>query len=153
MRRAGASTATTLGLQRGQTSVSVSSCQATAAGTGISTLVRIMRRLAAAATKGASERSVALSSRALAQEESMTHRRTFFLALLVVATGCGSTQGHRHEGAEYCAEYRATMAGKSVEEQRRAAEAHVVQMHGRADPAHIERHMRMMEQRCGKPAG
>jgi hypothetical protein len=45
------------------------------------------------------------------------------------------------------------MAGKTVEEQRKAAEAHIVQMHGSADAAHIERHMRMMERRCGNAAG
>jgi uncharacterized protein YceK len=74
------------------------------------------------------------------------------LAALAIAlmAGCASTQSHRH-GADYCAEYRATMAGKSVEEQRKAAEAHIVEMHGTADAAHIERHMKMMERRCGKP--
>lgn len=71
---------------------------------------------------------------------------------LAVLTGCTATQSHQH-GADYCAEYRATMAGKSIEEQRKAAEAHIVRMHGSADAAHIERHMKMMEQRCGKAAG
>ena len=75
------------------------------------------------------------------------------LAALVLIVGCAATPSHQHGAADYCADYRATMAGKTVEEQRKAAEAHIVQMHGSADAAHIERHMRMMEQRCGKAAG
>jgi hypothetical protein len=73
---------------------------------------------------------------------------------LVLVAGCTSMHqaGHHADGADYCAEYRATMAGKSVEEQRKASEAHIVQMHGSADAAHIDRHMKMMEQRCGSPA-
>lgn len=52
-----------------------------------------------------------------------------------------------------CAMYRETMEGKSPAEQRAAAEAHIVKMHGNADAAHIDRHLRMMEQKCGaKPA-
>jgi uncharacterized protein YceK len=73
------------------------------------------------------------------------------LAALALTTGCSSMPGHTGHGAaraDYCAEYRATMAGKSVEEQRKAAEAHIVRMHGTADAAHVERHMKMMEQRC-----
>lgn len=57
---------------------------------------------------------------------------------------------------QQCAMYRETMEGKSPAEQRAAAEAHIVKMHGSADAAHIDRHMRMMEQKCGalpaKPA-
>ncbi len=83
----------------------------------------------------------------------MKHRGTLSLALLALVAGCVSTPGHRHGGAAHCAEYRATMAGKSVEEQRKAAEEHIVRMHGTADAAHIERHMKMMEARCGKAAG
>ncbi len=83
----------------------------------------------------------------------MRHRGTLSLALLALVAGCVSTPGHRHGDADYCAEYRATMAGKSVEEQRNAAEEHIVRMHGTADAAHIERHMNIMEQRCGKAAG
>jgi hypothetical protein len=75
------------------------------------------------------------------------------LAALALIVGCAATPSHQHGGADYCAEYRATMAGKSVEEQRKAAEANIVQMHGSADVAHIERHMRMMERRCGNAAG
>jgi len=73
------------------------------------------------------------------------------LVALVLISGCAASPGHQHGGADYCAEYRATMAGKSVEEQRKAAEEHIVKTHGGADAEHIERHMRMMEQRCGKP--
>ena len=76
----------------------------------------------------------------------------FSLAALVLVTGCSSLPGqsdHHAMGTDYCAEYRATMAGKSVEEQRKAAEAHIVRMHGASDSAHVERHMKMMEQRCG----
>ncbi len=75
------------------------------------------------------------------------------LAALVLIAGCAATPSHQHGAADYCADYRATMAGKTVEEQRKAAEAHIVRMHGNADAAHIERHMRMMEQRCDKAAG
>ena len=78
------------------------------------------------------------------------------LAALVLATGCSSMPGqsaHHAMGADHCTEYRTTMAGKSVEEQRKAAEAHIVRMHGASDPAHVERHMRMMEQRCGSAQG
>jgi len=107
-----------------------------------------MRRLGGNVRSG---RCVAISSRALAQEKSMKHRGTLSLALLALVAGCVSTPGHRHGGADYCAEYRATMAGKSVEEQRKAAEAHIVKMHDSADAAHVERHMKMMEQRCGRP--
>lgn len=74
------------------------------------------------------------------------------LALLALMSGCSSMHGdtvHHHSGADSCAQYRETMAGKSMEEQRKAAIAHIVQMHGSADPAHLERHMKMMEQRCG----
>jgi hypothetical protein len=84
-----------------------------------------------------------------------------FLAALVLITGCSSMPGQaeHHTGRpDYCTEYRATMAGKSVEEQRKASEAHIVRMHGTSDAAHVERHMKMMEQRCGnvgqeKPKG
>lgn len=75
------------------------------------------------------------------------------LVALTLIAGCAANPAHRHGGTDYCAEYRATMAGKSIEEQRTAAEAHIIQMHGSADAAHVERHMRMMEQRCGKAAG
>jgi hypothetical protein len=84
----------------------------------------------------------------------MTHRSTFVLALLAVITGCGSTQRHRHEGADYL---HGVPRDDGREVRQRAAqgraEAHIVQMHGSADAAHIERHLRVMEQRCGKPAG
>jgi uncharacterized protein YceK len=77
------------------------------------------------------------------------------LAAVALTAGCSSMPGHagHHAGqTDYCSEYRATMAGKSIEEQRKASEAHIVRMHGTADAAHVERHMKMMEQRCGSGA-
>ena len=71
---------------------------------------------------------------------------------VVLITGCSSMPGqtgHHAARTDHCAEYRETMAGKSVEEQRKASEAHIVRMHGTSDAAHVERHMKMMEQRCG----
>jgi len=50
---------------------------------------------------------------------------------------------------ERCAMHRKSMEGKSPAEQRAAAEAHVTAMHGSADAAHVDRHLRMMEQMCG----
>lgn len=50
---------------------------------------------------------------------------------------------------ERCAMHRNAMAGKSPAEQRAAAEAHIMAMHGSADAAHVDRHLRMMEQMCG----
>jgi hypothetical protein len=41
------------------------------------------------------------------------------------------------------------MEGKSPAEQRAAAEAHITAMHGNADAAHVDQHLRMMEQMCG----
>jgi|PlaIllAssembly_1097288.scaffolds.fasta_scaffold1379489_1 hypothetical protein len=78
------------------------------------------------------------------------------VAALALLAGCSAMPGHAGHGAsrtDYCAEYRATMAGKSVEEQRKASEAHIVRMHGTADAAHVERHMKMMEQRCANATG
>ena len=75
------------------------------------------------------------------------------LAALALLAGCAAMHDHRYGATGYCAEYRATMAGKSVEEKRQAAAAHIVSRHGSADAAHIERHMRMIEQRCGSAAG
>ena len=71
------------------------------------------------------------------------------IAALALA-GCGAMHGHGSYGDDACAEYRQTTAGKSIEEQRKAAEEHIVRMHGTADAAHVERHLRMMEQRCGR---
>ena len=51
--------------------------------------------------------------------------------------------------SQKCSMYRETMDGKSPAEQRAAAEAHIITMHGSADAAHIDRHLRMMEQMCG----
>ena len=49
--------------------------------------------------------------------------------------------------------HRETMDGKSPAEQRATAEAHITAMHGSVDAAHVDRHLRMMEQMCGaKPA-
>lgn len=77
------------------------------------------------------------------------------IAALALIAGCSSMPGqagHHAASGEHCAEYRATMAGKSIDQQRKASEAHIVRMHGTADAAHIERHMKMMEQRCGNVA-
>lgn len=52
-----------------------------------------------------------------------------------------------------CTMYRETTAGKSPSEQRAAAEAHIAAMHGSVDPAHVDRHLRMMEQMCGAKPG
>jgi uncharacterized protein YceK len=71
------------------------------------------------------------------------------LVVVALLAGCGSTTAPQPGRPDYCAEYRETMAGKSDEEKRKAAEAHIVKMHGSADAAHIERHLRMIEQRCG----
>lgn len=71
-------------------------------------------------------------------------KRSLYLILPALMSGCASM----HEGHDGCAEYRRAVAGKPVEEQRKLAEAHISRMHGSADAAHIERHMRMMEQRC-----
>lgn len=48
-----------------------------------------------------------------------------------------------------CTMHRQTMAGKTAAEQRAAAEAHIRSMHGSVDDAHVDRHMKMMEQKCG----
>ena len=84
----------------------------------------------------------------------MKQRSLIGLGALVLVAGCTSMHqaGHHAAGTDHCAEYRATMAGKSVEEQRKASEAHIVQMHGSAEAAHVDRHVNMMEQRCGNPA-
>lgn len=71
------------------------------------------------------------------------------LAILAMMAGCSSMHGDHHGGADYCAQYRETMADSSLDEQRKVAEAHIVRMHGSADEAHVARHLRMMEQRCG----
>ena len=59
---------------------------------------------------------------------------------------------HQHAGmtaSQKCSMYRETMEGKTPGEQRAAAEAHIITMHGSADAAHIDRHLRMIEQMCG----
>ena len=50
------------------------------------------------------------------------------LATLALLAGCATMHDHQHGSGDYCAEYRATMAGKSIEEQRKAAEADVLAM-------------------------
>ena len=50
---------------------------------------------------------------------------------------------------ERCAMYRNATDGKTPSERRAAAEAHVAAMHGTVDAAHVDRHLRMMEQMCG----
>lgn len=75
-------------------------------------------------------------------------------------SACGTMDGPPATGqhaatsaGQKCAMYRQTMEGKSPAEQRAAAEAHIITMHGSADAAHVDRHLRMMEQTCGaKPA-
>lgn len=78
--------------------------------------------------------------------------RLLLPALCAVLSGCAAmSQAHRHGqgGVDACVEYRSTILGKPIEEQRKAAEAHIVRMHGHADAAHVERHLKMMAQRCG----
>lgn len=58
--------------------------------------------------------------------------------------------GHQQAMSDACAAHR--QAG-TPEERRAAAEAHIVQMHGSADAQHVERHLRMMDQRCGSTGG
>lgn len=81
-----------------------------------------------------------------------------FAAVTVAALGlsaCSTMDGPAtgwHAGMnadERCAMHRKAMEGKSPAEQRAAAEAHITAMHGSADAAHIDRHLRMMEQMCG----
>ena len=74
------------------------------------------------------------------------------LCVAALAAGCSAIGGHgRHDApqGDYCAQYRAEAAGKSPEERRQAAEAHILRMHGSVDPGHVERHLAMMERRCG----
>jgi hypothetical protein len=73
-------------------------------------------------------------------------------ALLLAA--CSPMHGPGgHHGAmaadQRCAVHRQEMQGKTAAEQRAAAEAHIKAMHGSADEAHIDRHLRMMERMCG----
>ena len=81
-----------------------------------------------------------------------------FAAVTVAAWGlsaCSTMDGPttgQHAGMnadEQCAMHRKAMEGKSPAEQRAAAEAHITAMHGSADAAHVDRHLRMMEQMCG----
>jgi hypothetical protein len=84
-----------------------------------------------------------------------------FIALIAAAVvaGCATHRETMHGGsmpdathlAAMCQLYRATLAGKSPDEQRAAAEAHVRSMHGSATPEHVAHHMRMMETHCGAP--
>jgi hypothetical protein len=72
-------------------------------------------------------------------------------ALSACSTMDGTATG-QHAGMnadERCAMHRKAMEGKSPAEQRAAAEAHITAMHGSADAAHVDRHLRMMEQMCG----
>ena len=81
-----------------------------------------------------------------------------FAAVTVAAWGlsaCSTMDGPttaEHAGMyadQRCAMHRKAMEGKSPAEQRAAAEAHITAMHGSADAAHVDRHLRMMEQMCG----
>lgn len=83
------------------------------------------------------------------------------LSLLAIPFGaalvCACTPMHGQmsggEGAmpseRMCTMHRQMMAGKTPTEQRAAAEEHIRAMHGSVDNAHVERHMKMMEQKCG----
>lgn len=85
----------------------------------------------------------------------MTHLvRCFVLPLAALLLSACASAPHRHgDMAERCAAHRAEMAGKSPAEQREAAAAHIRAKHGSADDAHIDRHLRMMTQRCGAAPG
>jgi hypothetical protein len=72
------------------------------------------------------------------------------LAAALAACAAPHDAAQHGTGDDPCAEYRA-LQGASPEARRAAAEAHIVRMHGSADPQHVERHLRMMEQRC-RPA-
>lgn len=65
-------------------------------------------------------------------------------ALAACSTPHGSA-GPTAAAADPCNAHR---QAANVEARRAAAEAHIVQMHGSATPDHVERHLRMMEQRC-----
>ena len=69
------------------------------------------------------------------------------LALAACSTPHGSNATATTAG-DPCTAHR---QAATPEARRAAAEAHIVQMHGSATPDHVERHLRMMEQRC--PAG
>ncbi len=55
------------------------------------------------------------------------------------------------DSTQRCEMHRQMMAGKTPDEQRAAVEAHIRQMHGSVDQAHVDRHMQMMASRCGAP--
>lgn len=72
------------------------------------------------------------------------------LAATAALTACSTHgphgPGHRQAMSDACAAHR---QARTPEERRAAAEAHIVQMHGSADAQHVERHLKMMDQRCG----
>lgn len=74
-------------------------------------------------------------------------------AAVLVLAACTTPHGPMHHrmagGTDPCVAHR---DAKTPQEKRAAAEAHIRQMHGSVDDAHVERHLRMMDQRCG-PAG
>lgn len=74
-----------------------------------------------------------------------------FLAIPLAAVAlaaCSTPQGSAAPTAAAADPCTAHRQAASPEARRAAAEAHIVQMHGSATPDHVERHLRMMEQRC-----
>lgn len=73
-------------------------------------------------------------------------------AVLAACTTPHAPHGSDHQQAmtDACAAHR---QARTPEERRAAAEKHIVQMHGSADAQHVERHLRMMDQRCGSTGG
>jgi hypothetical protein len=73
--------------------------------------------------------------------------------LLPAAMALAACAAHApaHHGADACATWHQLTVGKSADERRAVAGAQVRERHESADPAHVERHLRMMDQRCGAP--
>jgi hypothetical protein len=70
--------------------------------------------------------------------------------LAACSTPPGHDHGHGQAMADACTAHR---QAATPEARRAAAQAHIVQMHGSATPEHIERHLQMMETRCGSSGG
>jgi hypothetical protein len=84
--------------------------------------------------------------------ERAAHRWAVTGVTACLLTACAAQHPPGHHGPDACAAWRQQTDKRSIEERRAAAERHIVQMHGAADAAHIERHLQMMERRCGTPA-